>query len=188
MIGLGLALFYIRATMTNLMFYVFGGAFALLLVAASLLFIAGIDWMCAAGLGRRQIDRLRGSLSLSTVTAAGSLFLIFYPGTTYRMLCDVLAVYALCLTVGKFGLARSWQGSTQEKTTMYLLAGIGLAFTVLLFATGGEDDRQSLAVIAGYALFIGLQMLLSMYFLQRQAANGIQPVASIKHAPLGTLR
>ena len=41
MLALGLALFYIRATMTNLFFYVFGGAFALLLVAGSLLFIAG---------------------------------------------------------------------------------------------------------------------------------------------------
>ena len=38
MLLLGLALFYVRATMTNLMFYVFGGAFALLLVAGSLLF------------------------------------------------------------------------------------------------------------------------------------------------------
>src|SRR5580692_10612786 len=64
MLALGLALFYIRATMTNFFFYVFGGAFALLLVAASLLFIAGVDWLCAVGLGRRQVARLRGLLFL----------------------------------------------------------------------------------------------------------------------------
>ena len=54
MVLLGLALFYIRSTMTNLFFYVFGSAFALLLVAASLLFITGVDWICAMGLGRHQ--------------------------------------------------------------------------------------------------------------------------------------
>ena len=35
MITLGLALFYVRATKTNLLFYVFGGAFAVMLVVAS---------------------------------------------------------------------------------------------------------------------------------------------------------
>jgi hypothetical protein len=30
MVGLGLVLFYLRATMSNLFFYVFGGAFAFL--------------------------------------------------------------------------------------------------------------------------------------------------------------
>src|SRR5580704_2350451 len=84
MLALGLALFYIRATMTNLFFYVFGGAFALLLVAASLLFIAGIDWLCAVGLGRRQVARLRGLLFLSTAVAACSVFLILYPGATIQ--------------------------------------------------------------------------------------------------------
>jgi hypothetical protein len=85
MLVLGLALFYIRATMTNLFFYVFGGAFALLLVAGSLLFIAGVDWICAAGLGCQQVSRLRGLLFVSTAAAACSLFLILYP-------CPVMTV------------------------------------------------------------------------------------------------
>ena len=102
MLALGMSLFYIRATMTNLLFYVFGGAFALLLVAASLLFIAGVDWLCAAGLGRHQVSRFRGLLFLSTAIAACGVFLILYPGENIRMLCYLLAVYALSLSVGKF--------------------------------------------------------------------------------------
>ena len=107
MLALGLSLFYVRATMTNLLFYVFGGAFALLLVAASLLFIAGVDWLCAAGLGRQQVSRLRGLLFLSTAVAACGVFLILYPGENIRMLCYVLAVYALSLSCGKIWSCQS---------------------------------------------------------------------------------
>ncbi len=104
--ALGLGLLYIRATMTNFLFYVFGGIFALALVAAALLLIAGVDWLCVAGLGR-QVRWVRGLLFLSTAAAVCSVFLLLYPGSSIRMLCYVLAVYAVSLSLGKFGFARS---------------------------------------------------------------------------------
>ena len=182
MLALGLALFYLRATMTNLFFYVFGGAFALLLVAASLLFIAGIDWICAAGLGCRQVSRLRVLLFVSTVVAACGVFLVLYPGATIQMLCYLIAVYAVALSVGKFGLARSWNGSRREQAVMYILAGIALIFSVCLVAVAGQDDRESLAVVAGYSSFMGLQMLLTMYFLQQQALRPIDSASGLNRA------
>ncbi len=182
MLALGLALFYIRATMTNLLFYVIGGAFALLLVAASLLFIAGVDWICAAGLGRRQMSRLRGFLFLSTAAAACSVFLILYPGSTIRMLCYVLAVYALSLSLGKFGLAKSWNGTKREQAVMYILAGVALAFSAALVALAGQDERASMAVVASYSLFMGFQMLLTMYFMQQQALKPTEPAAGLNQA------
>lgn len=171
MLALGLGLFFVRATMTNLFFYIFGGAFAMLLVAASLLFIAGVDWICATGLGCHQVSRLRGFLFLSTAVAAGSVFLILYPGATIQMLCYVLAIYALLLSVGKFSLARSWKGTKREQAIMYILAGIALAFGASLIVFAGQDDRDSLAVIASYSVFMGLQMLLTMYFLEQQVSK-----------------
>ena len=168
MLLLGLALFYIRATMTNLFFYIFGGAIALLLVAASLLFVAGVDWICAAGLGRRQLSGLRGLLLVSTGVALCSVFLIFYPGATFQMLCFLLAAYALTMSVGKFELARAWKGSKREQRVMYALAALALAFGVCLVSVSSSEDRASLFVVAAYSLFMGLQMLLTMYFLERQ--------------------
>jgi hypothetical protein len=182
MLALGLALFYVRATMTNLFFYVFGGAFALLLVAASLLFIAGIDWICAAGLGCRQVSRLRGFLFLSTAVAACSVFLILYPGATIQMLCYLIAIYSLALGVGKFSLARSWNGTKREQAVMFVLAGIALAFSVCLAGVAGQDDRRSLAVVAGYAVFMGFQMLLTMYFLQQRVSKPIDPASELNRA------
>lgn len=188
MLGLGLALFYIRATMTNFLFYVVGGAFALLLVAASLLFIAGVDWICAVGLGCHRVSRLRGFLLVSTVAAACSVFLVLYPGATMEMLCYLLTVYALSLSVGKVALARSWKGTARELTVMYILAGIGFVFAGALLAVAGRDERESLAVVAGYSLFMGLQMLLSMYFLQWQVVKSIESAARLNQVRVDTLR
>ena len=183
MLALGLSLFYIRATMTNLLFDVFGGAFAMLLVAASLLFIAGVDWLCAAGLGRRQVSRLRGFLFLSTAVAACGVFFILYPGATIRMLCYVLAAYALSLGLGKFGLARAWIGTKRQQMVMYILAGIAVAFSVALVVFAGQDDRDALAVVATYSLFMGFQMLLTMRFLlQQPARNPIEPASALNRA------
>jgi hypothetical protein len=182
MLALGLALFYIRATMTNFFFYVFGGAFALLLVAASLLFIAGVDWLCAVGLGRRPVARLRGLLFLSTAVAACSVFLILYPGATIQMLCYLIAIYALALSVGKFGLARSWRGPRREQAVMYILAVVALAFSAALVGFAGQDDRTSLAAVASYSLFMGFQMLLTMYFLQQQAFKATEAASGLNQA------
>jgi hypothetical protein len=170
MLALGLALFYIRATMTNLFFYVFGGAFALLLVAGSLLFIAAVDWICAAGLGCHQVSRLRGFLFVSTAAAVCSVLLILYPGATIEMVCYLIAVYALSLSAGKFSLAKAWKGSRREQVIMYLLAVVALGFSAALVGFAGNDDRESLSVLAGYSLFMGFQMLLTMHFLTAAGA------------------
>lgn len=177
MLALGLALFYIRATMTNRFFYVFGGALALLLVAGSLLFIAAVDWICAAGLGCHQVSRLRGLLVMSTGAAVSCVLLILYPGATIEMVCYVIAIYALSLSAGKFSLAKAWNGSKRQQRVMYILAVVALVFSACLVGFAGRDDRDSLAVLASYSVFIGSQMLLTIYFLQRQVLRTIKPAA-----------
>jgi len=94
--------------------------------------------------------------------------LILYPGATLRMLCYLLAVYALSLGVGKFGLARVWIGTKRQQMVMYILAGAAVAFSAALILVASQDDRDALVVVAAYSLFMGLQMLLTMYFLLQQ--------------------
>jgi hypothetical protein len=119
---------------------------------------------------------------LSTAVALCSLLLIFYPGATMQMLCYLLAVYALSLSLGKFGFARSWNGSKREQAVMYILAGVALAFSGALVGFAAEDDRVSLAVVASYSLFMGLQMLLTMYFLQQQLLKPTGPASRLNQA------
>jgi hypothetical protein len=65
---------------------------------------------------------------------------------------------------------------------MYILAGIGFAFAGALLAVAGRDERESLAVVAGYALFMGLQMLFLMYYLKWQGLKSIEPPSGINQA------
>jgi hypothetical protein len=160
----------------------FGGAFALLLVAASLLFIAGVDWICVVGPGYSQASKLRGFLFLSTGVALCSLLLIFFPGATIQMLCQLLAVYTLSLSVGKFSLARSRSGDKREQLVMYVLAFAALAFSVCLAGFSSHDDRTSLFLLGSYSLFMGLQMLLMMYFLQQQMLRLTGPASRLSQA------
>jgi hypothetical protein len=176
MVALGLELFYIRAAMTNRFYVVFGFALAMLLVAASLLFIAVLDWICAAGLGSQQASKLRWLLIVSTVAAASSVFLLLDARSTVRLLCYFLALYSLLLGIGKAFLARYWKGTPGDQVGMYVLAGLSIAFSALLVLVAGQDERTALAVVAGYSLFVGLLMLFSTYYLQQQMAKTIAPL------------
>lgn len=102
-----------------------------------------------------------------------------------RMLCYVLAVYAFSLSLGKFGLARAWTGTRRQQMAMYILAGIAVAFSVALVVFADQESRDALVVVALYSLFMGLQMLLTIYFLlQQPARNPIEPPSALNRASM----
>jgi hypothetical protein len=171
MLALGLALFYIRGTMTNLFFDVFGGAIAMLLVAASLLFIASVDWIVMGGLGRHRVRSARALLVVTTLIAICGVLLIFYTEVTIQMWCYLIGIYAFTLSIAKASVAKSWRGSKQEKFAMLTLAGVALAFSACLIAVAARGERDCLAVVAGYSIFMGIQMQLTIYFLQKQVVK-----------------
>lgn len=171
LIALGLGTYYVRSTMTNPLFSVIGGALACLLMAATLLFLSVLDWICAIGSGYAQIARLRWLLIVGTSAAACALFLVFYPSSTVAMFCNLLALYAGCLALGKFELARSWRGSKRERSLMYILGALALAFSVALLIATPQGERFALSVMAVYCLFMGSQILLTLYFLRSRTAN-----------------
>jgi hypothetical protein len=171
MIALGLAICYVRSTMTGLFFSVVGGALASLLVATALVFLSVVDWICAIGGGYLQIARLRWFLLVATAAAACSLFYVFYPEATITIFCKMLGFYAGCLALGKLDLARSWRGGRKEKLVIYFLAGLAVAFSVALVIAAPREEYLALALIAAYSLFIGTQILLTLYLLRSRTAN-----------------
>ena len=64
---------------------------------------------------------------------------------------------------------------------MYVLTGLDILFRAVMEAVEsfGDDERNILGVIAGYSIFIGLQMLLSVYFQQRQMQKTVQTDAKL---------
>jgi hypothetical protein len=84
------------------------------------------------------------------------------------MFCFLIAIYALLLSIGKFHLARRWVGTKRVQAVMYVLAAIAFFFSALLAIAAREVEREAVAVIGSYSIFFGLQMLLSMYYLEQQ--------------------
>jgi len=171
MVGLGLALFYVRNAMTNLFFDCIGGVLASLLIVASLIFIALSDWWIVIELGSREVSRLRRLLTLSTIAAAGSLCMIFYPAATTQMLCYFIAAYALLLGIGKVYLALHWTGTLGTRLMMWALAVVALSLSGVLVAVAGKTERIAVTVLATYSLFTGLQMFLCIFFLLRMSRS-----------------
>jgi hypothetical protein len=164
MIAVGLALLFLRATMTIGLFTLLGSILSILLITASLLFIAVTDILSSIGLASRHLPHLRGILiSTATAAAAGALVILLGP-MTIRTACCVFAVYSLILSAAKVHLATHWAGTAQVRAMTWLLAAIALFFVGLLpiLAFFGADERNALVAIAAYSIFMGVQVLLTM--------------------------
>lgn len=166
MLMLGMLLLYIRETMA--FFYAFGCALAMLLIAASLILLAALDWICIVGQGAEQASKLRGVLFVSVGAAASGVVLALSPGATIQMFCYLIAFYALLLGFGKYKLARYWSGPEHARIVMYVLAAIALLFGILLLLMAGGDERNVITLLASYSLFMGAQMLLTIFYLHEE--------------------
>jgi uncharacterized membrane protein HdeD (DUF308 family) len=169
LIVLGCAVLYLRATMTNALFAVLGSALALLLVAAALVFLNSLDWICAIGSSYRQINPLRWLLLVGTVAAICAVFLVFYSETTTAHFCKLLGFYAGCLALGKFQLARSWKGGHGEQKTIYLLSTLSVIFSVALVLLSPREERFATALVGAYCIFVGAQLLITLDLLRTRA-------------------
>jgi hypothetical protein len=168
----GLVLLFLRATMTIGLFTVLGSILSLLLIAASLLFIAITDVLSSIGLDSGHVPHLKRILLATAVAAVAGVFVILFGPMSIRWACYLFAGYSLMLGVGKAHLARHWAGTRQVQVVIALLAAIALFFSGLLATVAflAEDERNALVVIAAYSIFMGLQMLLTMYYVQRGTA------------------
>jgi hypothetical protein len=166
MLMLGMLLLYIRETMA--FFYAYGCALAMLLIAASLILLAALDWICIIGQGAERASKLRGVLFISVGAAASGVVLALSPGATIKMFCYLIAFYALLLSFGKYKLARYWNGPEHIRIVMYVLAAVALLFGVLLLLMAGGDERNVITLLASYSLFMGAQMLLTIFYLHEE--------------------
>jgi hypothetical protein len=178
MVVVGLVLLYLRAAMTLSLFTLLGSILSLLLIAGSLLFIAITDALSSLGLDSRHAPHLRRVLFGSAIAAGAGALVILIGPMTIRTACFLFAVYSMILSIGKAHLAGHWGGTRRVQSVIWVLAGIALIFSGLLAAVAilSEDQREVLVAIAVYAVFMGLQMLLTLYFISSgaRATPGMQ--------------
>lgn len=177
LLTLGMLLFYVRGTMEY--FHAFGCALGMLLIASSLILLAVLDWICIVGQDPEQASKLRGVLMTSVGAAVGGVVLALYPGATIRMFCYLIAVYTLLLGFGKYQLYRNLTVTDRVRMILIALAAIAFLFGVVLILVAGWDERMVITVLGFYSLFMGVQMILSMFYLH-ESLESLDPPASSK--------
>lgn len=164
---LGLAFFYLRATMTNLLFEAVAVAIAILLSAAALILAAIVDWFAAFNAGMKRAHRFTFYLAGVTFALAGA-FLGGYPLISMQWLVVFAAIHALAFGISAFVFAYKTSHHSWECRAMYFFGTISLLFSGTMAGLVRDlDDRSATALLGGYLCFVGTKMLFFAWDLHR---------------------
>ncbi len=160
MIGLGLALFWMSSTMTNILFEVAGCVAAVFLTAACLLLVGVID--CIGGLTIHKGHRRELHIYLlfgATSTIAG-LFFWLSPVASVQILVALAGLQGLFLGVWDLRVASHLTDHARERRALHILGGITVVLGLLLVASIKLGSRMELTLLAGYLTYIGIHLLM----------------------------
>ena len=179
MIGLGLALFWVSSTMTNILFEAAGCIVAVLLTAACLLLVGVVD--CIAGLTIRKGHRreLHFYLFFGATSMIAGLFFWFSPWGSVQILAVLAGLQGLFWGVWDLRLASHLQDHHRERRALRIMGGITLALGLLLVAAMELSSRGALLLLATYFTYIGIHILMIGLYIYHPWKNISHPGKSV---------
>lgn len=167
MIALGLALFWVRSTMTNILFEATGCVVAVLLTAAGLLLVGVID--CIGGLALHQGHRreLHFYLFFAALAMGAGLFFWLSPWGSVQLLAVLAGLQALIWGGWDLRFASHLRDHPRERKALRLLGAITLAIGVLLVIGMEFTSRGALLLLGVYVTYIGIHILLIGVYIYR---------------------
>ena len=127
-LGLGLAFFYLSATMTNMFFEVFAVVVAIVLAAAALILDAITDWFAALGTDMKNVHRIMFYLLAGVAFTLAGVFLGYYPAVYMQWLLAFTAVHALVFGIASFVSAFNPGHDRHQRQAMGVLGTISILF------------------------------------------------------------
>ncbi len=171
MIALGLALFWVRSTMTNIVFEATGCVVAVLLTAAGLLLIGVIDGIGGLALHHGHRRELHFYLFLAAVAMGAGLFFWISPWGSVQLLAVLAGLQALIWGGWDLRLASHLRDHPRERKALRVLGAITLALGVLLVIGMEFTSRGALFLLAAYVTYIGVHILLIGIYIYRPWKN-----------------
>ena len=165
---LGLALFYLRSTMTNRIFEVIAVGIAILLAAVTLILAAVADWFAAWNEGIRHLHRSTFYLFAGLALAIAGVFLGVYSEIYMPRLVFFAGFHALAF--GITGITAAWKTRHDQvvRRAMYLFGALSLAFSVAMIgAYRVFDNRSATAVLGAYLCFVAAKLFFLVWALGR---------------------
>jgi hypothetical protein len=157
---LGLAFFYLSATMTNPLFEALAVVAAIMLATAALLLAAITDWFAAFSAGMKSTHRLAFYLLAGMAFALAGLFIGYYPAVYLQWIVAFAALHGLIFATSAFTFVYMAQHHRLERGAMALLGTVSALFSG---AMAGWivylDDRSAIALLGAYLFFVGIKLL-----------------------------
>jgi hypothetical protein len=187
MILLGLALFWVRSTMTNIVFEATGTVVAVLLTAAGLLLIGVID--CIGGLALLHGHRreLHFYLLFAALAMGAGLFLWLSPWGSVQLLAVLAGLQGLIWGGWDMRFASHLRDHPRERRALRFMGAITVMLGVLLVIAMEFTSRGALFLLSTYVTYIGIHILLIGAYLYHPWKNVLhlgRRIASISDAKL----
>lgn len=160
MIGLGLTLFWLSTTMTNILFEATGSLVAVLVTAVGLLLVGIIDGIAGLAVHKNHRRELHVYLVLGITSFVAGLFLWLSPWGTVQLLALLAGLQALAWGGWDLHFAFNLRDQPRERTVMYVLGAITIAVGVVLIGGMELTSRGALLLLAIYATYIGIYILM----------------------------
>ena len=160
MIALGLALFWVRFTMTNILFEATGTVVAVLLTAAGLLLIGVIDGIGGLALHHGHRRELHFYLFFAALAMGAGLFFWLSPWGSVQILAVLAGLHGLIWGGWDLRFASHLRDHPREQKAMRVMGAITLALGALLVIGMELTSRSALFLLAAYVTYIGIHILL----------------------------
>jgi MFS family permease len=183
MIALGLALFWVRSTMTNIVFEATGTVVAVLLTAAGMLLIGVIDAIGGLALHHGHRRELHFYLFFAALAMGAGLFFWLSPWGSVQMLAVLAGLQGLIWGGWDLRFASHLRDHTRERKALRLLGAITLILGAVLVVGMEFTSRGALFLLATYVTYIGIHILLIGIYIYRPWKNALPPGKHVEPAP-----
>lgn len=183
MIALGLALFWVRSTMTNIVFEATGCVVAVLLTAAGLLLIGVIDCIAGFALHRGHRRELHFYLFFAALAMGAGLFFWMSPWGSVQLLTVLAGLQGLIWGGWDLRFASHLRDHPRERKSLQLLGAITLALGVLLVIAMEFTSRGALFLLASYVTYIGIHILLIGIYIYHPWKKALPPGRNVDPLP-----
>jgi Short repeat of unknown function (DUF308) len=181
---LGLAFFYLRATMSNIFFEALSVAITVVLAAAALILAGLTDWAAAFSEGIKHMHRLAFYLLSGLALAIAGFLTGTFTVITLRWLTGLAALHALVFGIYAVALAARACHPARDRGQMAVVGALSVMFSALLAAQSiGFEDTSATVLMGSYLCFLGAKMLLLAWNMRTRTAIPTPAVVTFAGSP-----
>jgi MFS family permease len=170
---LGLALLYLSAAMTNLLFEAIAVVIAVLMASTALILGALADWVAAWGEGTKTLQRSTFYLLSGLAFATAGAFLGVYAPFSLQWLILLAAIHALAFGLLGLVIALRSKRPGWNRRAVFLFGATSVVFSGTLAGLARQlDNRNATGVLGVYFCFVGLKLFFLAWNLRRRMTAG----------------